>query len=88
MAWFNYSCPEHGSFRVSLPKREKKYPCKECGVDSQPILSVGSIQVVERLDNGAMVRAVERLHNVEEIMSNRSDKHSKENRERKGIPTE
>lgn len=85
MAWFKYSCPEHGEFRVSLPKREKTYQCKQCGLDSAAILSVGSVQVVERLDNGAMVRAVERLHNIDEIMSQRSTKHSKENRERKGM---
>ncbi len=86
MAWFNYKCPEHGEFRLSLPKREKVQPCKECGVDSKPILSMGTVQVVERLDNGAMVRAVERLHNVEEIMAERSKKHSADSKTRKGIP--
>lgn len=85
MARFIYDCPEHGQFRVSLVKRERSQPCKECGVDSKPVLTMGTVQVVERLDNGAMVRAVERLHNVEEIMSDRSKKHSAESKARRGI---
>ncbi len=34
---------------------------------------------MERLDNGAMGRAVERMHNIEEIMNDRADKHTEEN---------
>lgn len=30
---------------------------------------------MERLDNGAMARAVERIHNVEDLMEERSQKH-------------
>jgi hypothetical protein len=33
---------------------------------------------MERLDNGVMARAVERLHNVEEILDERSKKHAQE----------
>jgi hypothetical protein len=36
------------------------------------------MQSVEVLDNGAMARSVERLVNIEEIMEDRADKHSKE----------
>lgn len=80
MAWFTYSCPQHGEFRKSLPKREKSQACSQCGADSVAILKSGSsISVVEKLDNGVMARSVERLHNIEEIMSDRADKHSEDN---------
>lgn len=77
MGWFSYECPEHGEFKVSLSKREKKYPCPkpDCIHDEcAPLLKVGSFQVIERLDNGAMARAVERLHNIEDIMEERDKK--------------
>ncbi len=75
MAWFTYACKEHGEFRQSLSKREKSRQCPVCGVESYPVLKAGSsISVVERLDNGVMARRVERLHNIEEIMSERADK--------------
>ena len=77
MAWFSYKCPECGSFKKSLPKREQWVQCPQCNhKDCVAILKVGSIQVVERLDNGAMARAVERVHNIEEIMEDRADKHT------------
>lgn len=78
MGWFTYDCPVHGNFKVSLPKREKVQHCTTCGNDSKVILKVGSVSIVERLDNGAMARSVERLHNIEEIISDRADKHSSE----------
>jgi hypothetical protein len=77
MAWFSYKCPEHGEFRVSLPKREKKVKCPTCSVESGAIIRAGGVQIVERLDNGAMARTVERLHNIEEIMNERADKFAK-----------
>ena len=78
MARFTYKCKEHGEFTVSLNKRSPKYACPTCGTESYPSVKAATISVVEKLDNGAMSRAVERLHNVEEIMNDRSDKHSKE----------
>lgn len=78
MARFTYNCPNHGHFKVSLKKREKTVKCPQCDSDSSVIIIVGSTSIVERLDNGAMGRAVERLHNIEEIMNERADKHTKE----------
>lgn len=78
MAWFSYKCPEHGQFRVTLEKRVPKIACPSCGKESCAIIKIGSTQIVERLDNGLMGRAVERLHNIEEIMNERADKHTKE----------
>lgn len=81
MAWFTFECPTHGQFRMALEKRQKMVPCSTCGSASKGIIKSGSISVVESLDNGAMVRRVERLHNIEEIMNDRADKHSSENEE-------
>jgi hypothetical protein len=76
LAWFSFSCKDHGLFKVSLEKRTQKAPCPACQIECYGIIKTGTTRIVERLDNGAMSRAVERLHNVEEIMSDRSDKHS------------
>ncbi|NBP13499.1 hypothetical protein EBU95_03755 [bacterium] len=73
MAWFTYKCHSHGLFRVSLGKRQKSIPCKKCGELSQIILKVGTTVVHEKIDNGAMGRAVERIHNVEELIEERSN---------------
>ncbi len=88
MALFSYECPEHGAFKVSLPRRQKLYHCPECGAKSKVILRAGSVQILERLDNGAMARAVERIHNIEEIMEERSTKHTKDNLDMAGINVE
>jgi hypothetical protein len=77
MAWFSYKCEDHGVFTKSLDKREKKQLCPKCGKESLALIKAGSVSIVEKLDNGAMSRAVERLHNIEEIMSNRADEHDK-----------
>jgi hypothetical protein len=80
MAWFTYSCPTHGEFRVGLPKREKALPCRVNGCIEvcKNVVKSGSVSIMERLDNGAMARAVERLSNIEEIMNDRADKHASE----------
>jgi hypothetical protein len=76
MAFFTYSCPDHGNFRVSLDKRVPLCQCPICEAESKPVLKMGTVRVVERLDNGAMIRRVERLHDVEEIMEERDRAHS------------
>jgi hypothetical protein len=78
MARFTFVCPAHGEFRVSLNKREKTVMCPTCKSESKAVIKAGNVSVVERLDNGAMARTVERLHNIEEIMNDRADKHSEE----------
>lgn len=77
MAWFTYKCKEHGDFTKSLEKREKQVPCAKCGAACFPVIKSGTVSVVEKLDNGVMSRAVERLHNIEEIMNDRADAHDK-----------
>jgi len=73
MAWFNFNCPEHGKFHLQLPKRESSGKCPKCDADSQAVIGAGTTQIMERLDNGLMGRAVERLHNIEEMLNDRSD---------------
>lgn len=81
MAWFTYTCKEHGSFKASLLKREKTAPCKVCGIPSAIQLKIGTTRTVEILDNGAMARRVERLHNIEEIMDEQAEKHGVQDEE-------
>lgn len=78
MAWFTYKCEEHGEFRRVFNVREKVAKCLKCDKDCKSVIRIGTVQVVERLDNGVMARAVERLHNIEDIMNERADKHSEE----------
>ena len=75
MARFSYKCNEHGLFRVNLERRKRIQDCPKCGSACRSIIKAGSVRVVERLDNGAMARTVERLHNVEEILDEVADKH-------------
>lgn len=77
MPRFSYKCPSHGEFQLSLEKRDKSHPCPTCGGDSVSIIKAGTTRIVERLDNGLMAKVVERLHNVEEIMEERNDRHSR-----------
>lgn len=74
MAWFSYNCKTHGPFKKSLEERMKTNPCPKCSIECKPLIRSGTSQVVERLDNGAMGRAIERLHNIEEIMEDRDEK--------------
>ena len=74
MGWFSFKCPEHGDFKLALPKRQKKSPCPTCGKESDGIMKLGTIQTLEHLDNGAMTRSVERLSNIEEIKEERDEK--------------
>ena len=88
MAWFNYRCPDHGVFRESKIKMEKKTNCPACGVDAKLILQAGSAQTVETIDNGLMGRSVERLSNINEIIQKRAREHSQSLRDDKGLGDE
>ena len=84
MAWFSFNCAEHGKFTLSLDKRQAQAKCPKCFVDSYAIIGLGTTTIVERLDNGAMGRAIERLHNIEDIMEERADKHTEQFEEQFG----
>lgn len=74
MAWFNFDCPEHGQFRLSLKKREKTATCPKCGQESKNIIGVGSARVVEVIDTGTQPRKVEWLKDIMEIIDERDKK--------------
>jgi len=84
MGWFSYKCEKCGEFKVSLKKRDKYVTCPDCGDTCHPILKGGTVRVVELLDNGAMSRRVERLHNIEEIMEEREKKFRKDDNDDEG----
>ena len=71
MAHFTYRCPDCENFKVSLDKRLPEIPCPKCGKPCKPVLRCGTVRLVDVLDNGAMVRKVERLAGVEEMMEER-----------------
>lgn len=77
MAWFTYNCDTHGIHRQSQQKRERFILCPVCGGKCFPVLKAGTTQNVEIKDNGAMVRAVERLENIDQIMEERSESHKR-----------
>lgn len=78
MGWFRYKCPQHGEFIAVLLKRSKAYICPICSQESPAVITVGSSRVVERLDNGAMERAVERLADIKELIKERNEKHDEQ----------
>jgi hypothetical protein len=80
--WFTYKCKDHGEFRAILEKRTKTHKCPQCTVECYAIYKIGTVQLVERIDNGVMARAVERLHNIDELMDDRNREH----KERYGKP--
>jgi hypothetical protein len=80
MPRYTFVCPHHGEIEVSLPKRQPLGRfCLKCDQECKNIFKAkGGVSVMERLDNGLMGRAVERLHNIEEIVKERADKDLKE----------
>lgn len=75
MAIFSFRCPEHGEFSKFLPKGTESHPCPKCSVESDRIVKAGGIRVTEKIDNGLMGKAVERLTDIEELNSQRSAIH-------------
>ena len=84
MPRFTYKCPTHLEFQITLETRTKTAPCPRCNTESRAMIKSGSFQTIERLDNGLMAKAVERLSNIEEIMEERDRVHSEEERQRAG----
>lgn len=85
MPTLTFKCPHHVYFEIWLKEPRKDYPCPVCQARSIKVFRAnGGVSIVERLDNGAMGRAVERLHNIEEIVAEQADRSSREFRERAG----
>ena len=79
MAIFSFKCPDHGVFNKMLPKGLKKYSCTKCGKESERIVSVGTVKVVEKIDNGLMIKPIERAVDIEELMNERNSKYNNRN---------
>lgn len=85
MPTLTFKCPIHGYFTAWHKETVKEDRCPECIMKSPKVYRIsGGLSVVERLDNGVMARAVERLHNIEEIVTEQADKSSREFKERAG----
>jgi AraC-like DNA-binding protein len=85
MPTLTFKCPHHSYFTKWFKDPVQSTPCSQCNEISTRVFRIsGGVSVVERLDNGVMGRAVERLHNIEEIVNEQADKSSREFRERAG----
>lgn len=74
MALFYYKCEEHGIFCVLLSTQKKEYECPKCNKKAKLQLNAGSVNVVEKIDNGYMPRAVTWIKDAPEVMRKRSKK--------------
>ncbi len=73
MPIYFYSCGECGNqFKRLLPKEEKTSVCKVCGSAAQRAPQPPTTRITETLDNGVMVRKVERLADAEQIHRERA----------------
>lgn len=82
MPFYNFECLGDGSTswpcewvgRKLLKPGEQKLPqvCPDCGAPLKRMATGPSVQVMERLDNGAMSHAVERLKDAEELNKDRA----------------
>ena len=70
-SWQCTKCSEKG--RCLKPARPKLAPCPKCGAEQRFTTQVQSMKM-DTLDNGVMVRKIERLHNVEELNAERNAK--------------
>lgn len=73
MAIFTFRCPEHGQFTKALLKGQKMIECPKCNSLSKRVLAIGTSKVVEVIDNGLMIKAVERPVDIEELMIQREE---------------
>ena len=75
MPAFNLVCTECGEKQTRVLFNKTNLPklvCIFCSGKVKRVVKGPSLQVKERLDNGIMVRAVERLANAEELFDDRS----------------
>lgn len=75
MALFHYHCPVCGADERHLERKPSDRLCKACQKPLTRAPRPPSSRVVERLDNGLMVKALERLADAPELHRARHDKH-------------
>jgi putative FmdB family regulatory protein len=87
MPLYRYRCSvcELDVTRIHGAKERPELACAECGGTLVRNPRGPSTQVVEKLDNGAMGRAVERLADAERLYHERSKNHTREVRKNLGL---
>ena len=60
MALYRFKCPDCGTERSRIAKAPTEQTC-DCGGAMDRVPGVPGVSVVEKLDNGIMVRPLERL---------------------------
>lgn len=74
MALYIYYCPACNSERNILNKPSGYFSCLNCNTQMVRKPEGPSSQVMEKLDNGRMPRAIERLADAEELSKERAKK--------------
>jgi hypothetical protein len=72
MPAFYLKCQKCGSEKRRILAKYADSPCDCGGVYERTDKTNPSTMIKETLDNGAMVRKIERLHNIEELVKERS----------------
>ena len=67
--------------RILKPQEVRKQVCGDCGGTMRRVPGSISTQMMERLDNGAMARTMERLANAEELYKDHAANDPLRNRE-------
>lgn len=78
MPLYNFKCPKCGKAKRKICSAEQsKDPiaCSDCSTTLERAPSGATSQVKERLDNGLMPRAVERLADAERLFKERAQNH-------------
>lgn len=70
--FFCETCQLHGRKVLKAGEQTRKWPCPTCGKALKREPKAPSTQMMETLDNGAMVKRVERLQNAEELHRDRA----------------
>ncbi len=79
MPLYNFHCATCGPVkRILKPAEVRGQLCPSCGVVLERTPEPPSSQVMERLDNGIMPRAVTRLRDAEQLSKDRSKKAKEE----------
>lgn len=77
MPFYNFECEDKtcgwvGRKLLNPGEQKLRQECGDCGGPLTRMATGPSVQVMERLDNGAMSHAVERLKDAEELNKDRA----------------
>lgn len=80
MPLYYYYCSECSLEKKRIVDVPVEQPCPKCNKNMARSPRPPTSQVMEVVDNGLMSKRVERLNDIESILKERSDKHSRETR--------